>query len=105
MDTEIKLKVQSHCEGHVLTDELPLKRKKEGYDDSSGLWLYVGDEKLYQTQKDILLDAEWLDDKIINSAQALLHKHFAMPGLQNTTLGYTYDVVCEPFVQMDKTTG
>ena len=38
----------------------------------SGLWLYVGDEKLYQTQKDILLDAEWLDD-ITNFAQTLLH--------------------------------
>ena len=57
MDTEIKLKVQSHCEGHVLntfTDELPLKRKKVGYDNSSDLWLFVGDEKLYQKQKDVL---------------------------------------------------
>ena len=29
MDTGIKLKVQSHCEGDVLTDELPSKRKKK----------------------------------------------------------------------------
>ena len=51
---------------------------------------------------DILLDTEWLDDKIINSAQALLHKQLAIPGLQNTILGYTltYNVVCEPFVQI-----
>ena len=46
-DTEIKLKAQSHRKGHVLTDKLPLKRKKEGYDNSSALWLCVGDEKLY----------------------------------------------------------
>ena len=39
---------------------------------------------------------------IINFAQTLLYKQFATPGLQNTVLGYTltYDVVCEPFVQI-----
>ena len=41
--------------------------------NSSALWLCEGDEKPYQKQKqtDVLLDVEWLDDKIINFAQAL----------------------------------
>ena len=39
---------------------------------------------------------------IINFAQTLLHRPFAALQLQNTILGYTltYDVACEPFVQI-----
>ena len=38
----------------------------------------VGDEKLYQTQRDILSGVGWLEDNIVDAAQTL---HFGLPGL------------------------
>lgn len=66
------------------------------------LWLEIDGVKLHQTQKNILASAGWLDDNIINAAQALLRKQFGLPGLQNTILGctLTYEIMSEPFVQI-----
>ena len=44
----------------------------------------------------------WLNDRIIDAAQALLRKLFQLPGLQITCLGMTmaFEVQCQPFVQI-----
>lgn len=54
----------------------------------------VGDEKLYQTQRDILSGVGRLEDNIVDAAQTL---HFGLPG--TTTLEYTltYDIMRKPF--------
>ena len=68
----------------VPTDELPEEHvfdassdelKKRQYDS---LWLEVDGIKLNKTQKDILSSIGWLDDKIVNAAQSLLHKQFGL---------------------------
>ena len=66
-------------------------------------WVKVETIQLYERDKrNLILQSGWLDDRVINSAQALLKSTTHTPGLQCTNLGsnLSFEVVKESFVQI-----
>ena len=67
-------------------------------------WVKVETIQVYERDKrNLILQSGWLDDRVINAAQALLKSTTHTPGLQCTNLGsnLSFEVVKESFAGAD----
>ena len=66
-------------------------------------WIQTSHYTLTNTDRECLVNpSAWLNDRIIEAAQALLRKQSQVPGFQDTCLGMmmAFEIQRQPFVQI-----